>query len=319
MRMKDLYGRQISYLRLSVTEHCNLRCRYCMPGQEMCFRKQKSMLSEDEMILAVQAAASVGISKLRITGGEPLTSPNILSLCRRAADVEGIREICLTTNGILLDRMAEPLAKAGVKRINISLDTLSEEKYSYITGQGRLEDAQRGVQAALEAGFEKIKINVVLIGGFNDDEIRPLAELTRRWPVDVRFIELMPMHGQGAFSERAYLPVSAVLEKLPELVLQPPDGGVARLYRLPQAQGNVGLISPLSAHFCAQCNRLRLTSDGMLKPCLHSAREWSVKGMDFTGVQKVFVDAIRSKPERHGRLDAHTASLAGRSMYQIGG
>ena len=173
--MTDRFGRNISYLRISVTELCNLRCRYCMPEEGVCKKRHEEMLREDEMIQAVEAAASLGITKLRITGGEPLVKKNIVSICRRAAAVEGIREVCLTTNGILLPALAVPLKEAGVKRLNISLDTLDAEKYAYITRTGSLSQAVEGIRAAMDAGFEKVKLNTVLIGGFNEEEIVPLA------------------------------------------------------------------------------------------------------------------------------------------------
>ncbi|MBR3060741.1 MAG: GTP 3',8-cyclase MoaA, partial [Oscillospiraceae bacterium] len=266
--MLDKFGREITYLRLSVTDLCNLRCRYCMPEEGVQKKDHEAMLTEDEMILAVEAAASLGVTKLRITGGEPLVKKNILSICRRAAAVPGIREVCMTTNGIRLPELAVPLREAGVRRLNISLDTLKEEKYTQITRCGHLSEALAGIHAALEAGFEKIKLNAVLIGGFNDDEIEELAALTLKYPLDMRFIELMPM-GEIGFGKEAYLPYTEVLRRLPELEPLAEDGGAARLYRLPGAQGNVGLISPVSAHLCGSCNRLRLTADGKLKPCLH--------------------------------------------------
>ena len=260
--MIDQFGRNITYLRISVTELCNLRCRYCMPAQGVCKKDHADMLTEDEMIQAVEAAASLGITKLRITGGEPLVKKNIVSICRRAAAVPGIQEVCLTTNGILLPQLAKPLKEAGVRRLNLSIDTLNPEKYAYITRNGSLEDFWKGFHAAMDAGFEKIKLNAVLIGGFNDDEIEPLAELTRQYPVDMRFIELMPMCDSAEFGSEAYIPYTRVLEALPEATPVPKDGGVAKLYRLPGAKGNIGLISPVSAHFCGACNRIRLTADG---------------------------------------------------------
>ena len=177
--MIDRLGRNITYLRISVTDKCNLRCRYCMPEDGVCKKDHADMLTEDEFITAVEAAASLGITKVRITGGEPLVKKNIVSICRRAAAVEGIKEVCLTTNGVLLPELAKPLKEAGVKRLNLSLDTLDPQKYAYITRVGKLETFKAGLDAAFEAGFEKIKINAVLIGGFNDSEIAQLAELTR--------------------------------------------------------------------------------------------------------------------------------------------
>lgn len=317
--MVDRFGRNITYMRISVTELCNLRCRYCMPEEGVCKKSHFDMLTEDEMILAVEAAASLGITKLRITGGEPLVKKNIVSICRRAAAVEGIQEVCLTTNGVLLPELAGQLRSAGVKRLNLSLDTLDPEKYAYITRIGKLETALKGLETALAADFEKIKINAVLIGGFNDDEIVPLAELTRKYPVDMRFIEMMPMYDSGDFDSSAFIPYTKVLECLPEAIPAAQDGGVAKLYRLPGAQGNIGLISPVSAHFCGECNRIRLTADGKIKPCLHSADEYSLKGLDFDGMRSQMEKAIWHKPAWHGDLDAAHRSRSGRNMNQIGG
>ncbi|MBQ3503629.1 MAG: GTP 3',8-cyclase MoaA [Oscillospiraceae bacterium] len=317
--MIDRLGRNITYLRISVTDKCNLRCRYCMPEDGVCVKEHQDMLTEDEIITAVEAAAALGITKLRITGGEPLVKKNILSICRRAAAVEGIREVCMTTNGILLPKLGKQLREAGVSRLNLSLDTLDADKYAYITRIGRMEDFRAGLDAAFEAGFEKVKINAVLIGGFNDDEIRSLAELTRQYPLDMRFIELMPMYDSGDFDRRAYIPYTKVLEVLPEAVRVAQDGGVAKLYRLPGAKGNIGLISPVSAHFCGECNRLRLTADGKLKPCLHAPDEYSLKGLDYDGMKAVLEQAIWNKPAWHGDLDALHRSQAGRNMNQIGG
>ena len=317
--MMDQFGRSITYLRLSVTELCNLRCRYCMPEKGVCKKNHVDMLTEDEMILAVEAAASLGITKLRITGGEPLVKKNIVSICRRAAAVPGIEEVCLTTNGILLPELAKPLQDAGVKRLNLSLDTLNPEKYADITRIGNLDDFWKGFHASLDAGFEKIKLNAVLIGGFNDDEIVPLAELTRQYPVDMRFIEMMPMCDSAEFGPEAYIPFTHVLDALPDARPVPKDGGVAKLYRLPGAKGNIGLISPVSAHFCGECNRIRLTADGKVKPCLHSNAEYSLKGLSFDGMRAQLEQAIWNKPKWHGDLDAAHQSGAGRNMNQIGG
>ena len=317
--MTDSLGRDITYLRISLTDKCNLRCRYCMPEEGVCKRSHDEMMTEDEVVTAVEVAASLGIRKIRLTGGEPLVKRNIVSICRRVAAVEGIEEVCLTTNGLLLPRLGRQLREAGVTRINLSLDTLDPGKYAYITRIGKLEEFRAGLAAALEAGFEKVKINAVLIGGFNDDEIEALAGLTLEYPVDMRFIELMPIRESDEFGEDAYLPYSRVLEKLPQAVPVSQDGGVAKLCRLPGAKGNIGLISPVSAHFCRECNRLRLTADGKLKPCLHAADEYSIKGMDFDGMKAVMEQAIWNKPAWHGDLDALHRSQAGRNMNEIGG
>ena len=317
--MIDQHGRNISYLRISLTDKCNLRCRYCMPEEGVCKRDHREMMTEEELITAVQVAASMGITKIRLTGGEPLVKRNIVSICRKVAAVEGVKELCLTTNGVLLPQLAKELREAGVSRLNLSLDTLDPQKYAHITRIGKLEQFNAGLEAALNAGFKKIKINAVLIGGFNDDEIEALAGLTMKYPVDMRFIELMPIQDHDEFGESAYVPYSRVLEKLPEAVPVEKDGGVAKLYRLPGAQGNIGLISPISAHFCGECNRIRLTADGKLKPCLHGAEEYSLKGLDYDGIKAVFEEAIWNKPAWHGDLDAVNRSKAGRNMNEIGG
>ena len=317
--MLDQYKRNINYMRISVTELCNLRCRYCMPADGICKKEHEEMLSEDELIQAVEVAVSLGITKLRITGGKPLVKRNIISICRRIAAVKGIREVCMTTNGILLPALALPLREAGVTRLNISLDTLDRDKYFYITRGGALDDAWAGIEAALSAGFQKVKLNAVLIGGFNDNEIAALAELTKRYPLDVRFIEMMPMYNSGDFDETAFLPCEKVLEVLPELVAVEPDGGVAQLYQLPGAMGRVGLIRPVNVHFCGSCHRIRLTADGKIKPCLHSAEEYSIKGLDFTEMRSVMERAIQRKPEWHGEMSFKKRSHAGRNMNQIGG
>lgn len=313
--MVDNYGRTISYLRLSVTDLCNLRCRYCMPEAGVCKKRHEDMLTEDEMVTAVTAAARLGIRKLRITGGEPLVKKNILFICQRTAAVPGIDEVCVTTNGVLLKGFAENLKKSGVKRLNISLDTLNGEKFSRITRGGNLQAVLSGIDAALSAGFRKIKINAVLMGGFNDDEINELAQLTMKQSVDVRFIELMPMVDTG-YKDFDYLPASVVLDRVPGLEPLSVDG-VAKLYRLPGAVGNVGLISPVSDNFCDGCNRIRLTADGRFKPCLHAPEEFSVKGMDVTEMMEQLRRAVLAKPRWHGGFS--TRSKAGREMNEIGG
>lgn len=316
--MQDLFGRSITYLRLSVTELCNLRCQYCMPAEGICKKRHEDMLTEEEMILAVTAAAQLGVTKVRITGGEPLVKRNILSICEKAAAVPGIRELCMTSNGLRMPELAPSLRAAGVRRVNISLDTLNPERYRFITRIGSLEDALRGIEAALAAGFERVKINTVLIGGFNDTEIRPLAELTQRYPLDVRFIELMPMMDRYVFGPEAFVSCDLVLRALPEIRMEGEDG-VARVGRLPHAQGRVGLISPLSAHFCAMCNRLRLTADGKIKPCLHAPLEYSVRGQTLEEMRETFMRAAAAKPERHDCLSYDARSQASRPMNRIGG
>lgn len=314
--MKDAFDREITYLRISVTDLCNLRCRYCMPDG-VCRKRHEDILSFEEIAEIVSAAAKLGVYKIRITGGEPLVRRGCVELCRMIAAVDGIREIDLTTNGILLPKYAAELKAAGVTRVNISLDSLDPRKYAAITGGGDLEEALGGIRAAQAAGLTPVKLNTVLIGGFNDDEIPAFVERTRKEPLELRFIELMPMGGH--FGPEAYLPGDAVLDRVPELQPLPENGGVARLYRLPDGKGRVGLISPLSRHFCATCNRLRLTSEGSLKPCLHSNQEIPVRGLHGDALLDALRRAIGEKPRMHGALDAEHMSAAGRPMNTIGG
>ncbi len=315
--MKDLYQREITYLRVSVTDLCNLRCRYCMP-EGVCQKSCAEILRFEEIAEIVAAAAQLGVYKVRITGGEPLVRRGIVDLCRMVAEVPGIREVALTTNGLLLPRYAQALRQAGVHRVNISLDTMDAEKYRRITGGGSLQGVLDGIHAAIEAGLTPVKLNVVLIGGFNEDEIADFVALTREHPLEVRFIELMPMGGD--FGREAYLPNRTVLERVPALVpVEGESGSVSRLYRLPEGVGRVGLISPLSHHFCGSCNRLRLTSEGNIKPCLHSNQEIRVRGLHGEELLEALRGSIRRKPVQHGQLDAEHFSEAGRTMNTIGG
>ncbi len=316
--MIDSFGREITYLRLSVTDLCNLRCRYCMPEDGVCKKRHDQILTEEELVMAAEAAASLGIRKIRITGGEPLVKKNILSICRRVARVEGVEELCLTTNGVLLPALAKPLRQAGVRRVNISLDTLDPVVFRFVTGRPGLEQAMAGLEAALSAGYDRVKVNTVLLGGVNDGEIPALANLTRQYPVDVRFIEWMPMYDRGDFGPETAIPCTRVTEVLPQLQEAGCDG-VARYYTLPGAKGRIGLINPVSRHFCGTCSRIRITADGFVKPCLHSPQERSIKGLEKGAMTEVLRQAILEKPACHGELSCTHPSMAGRTMNQIGG
>ncbi len=290
-----------------------------MPPEGVRTRELREILSLEEIAEIVRAAAELGIRKLRLTGGEPLVRRGVVDLCRELAAIPAIEELTLTTNGVLLPAMAEELKAAGVRRVNISLDTLNPEKYASITRGGRLDDALAGIRAAQAAGLTPLKLNTVLIGGFNDDEIPALAALTEREEIEVRFIELMPIGCAGGFGPEAYLPCAAVLERLPRLEALEGDGGVARRYRLPGAAGTMGLISPLSCSFCSTCNRIRLTADGFLKPCLHSREEISLRGLHGETLRRRLEEAILAKPAEHGALSAWERSQSARDMNQIGG
>lgn len=317
--MKDTFEREITYLRISLTDLCNLRCTYCMPPEGVKKQEHRQILSLEEIEEIAREAVGMGVQKIRLTGGEPLVRRGMLPLCWKLKQIPGLRELALTTNGLLLPQMAGELKKAGVDRVNISLDTLDSEKYRQITRGGRLEDALAGIQAAKDAGLTPLKLNCVLIGGFNDDEIPALTSLTEREAVEVRFIELMPIGDTVGFAPEAYLPCEAVLERLPQLKHLPEDSGVAERYQLPGAAGTIGLIRPLSRCFCDRCNRIRLTADGRLKPCLHSREEIPIRGLHGEALRQQMKKAILHKPEQHGELSARFRSEADRNMNQIGG
>lgn len=317
--MIDKYGRQIDYMRISVTELCNLRCRYCMPEEGIVKRDHEEMMTAEETIDAVKAAVSLGVKKIRVTGGEPLVKRGIVELCENIAAVDGVEELCMTTNGTLLPGYARELRAAGVDRVNISLDTLKADRYREITRIGELSEALSGIEAAFEAGFEKVKINTVLMGGFNDDEIEDFVRLTVDRPLEVRFIELMPIGGGIEFEKARFISCVRVLESVPGLEPLDMTDGVAAMYALPGAKGRVGLIRPISCDFCEGCNKIRLTADGMLKPCLHSGAEISIKGRSREEMTEVIREAILSKPQMRETLDAENPSHAGRNMNSIGG
>ena len=313
--MVDSYARAITYLRISITDRCNYRCRYCMPdaGIEKC--AHGDICSLEELRDMAAAAVRCGVRKIRVTGGEPLVRRGAVDFCRMLAEIPGVEELCVTTNGSLLAEQAAALREAGVTHLNISLDTLKEGRFRTITRLGTLSDVLRGIEAAEHAGFEKIKLNCVLLGGVNDDEIADFAALTRAHDWQVRFIERMPMGCGRDFG--AYLPAQAVLERCPELEAISHDG-VAACYRFPGAKGTVGLIAPMSDAFCSECSRVRITADGKLKPCLHSAAELSLRGLSGDELEAAIRCGILMKPERH-HMDKTGETEAQRGMFAIGG
>ena len=313
--MVDSYARAITYLRISITDRCNYRCRYCMPdgGIEKC--THGDICSFEELRDMAAAAVRCGVRKIRVTGGEPLVRRGAVDFCRMLSEIPGVEELCVTTNGSLLAEQAAALREAGVTRLNISLDTLKEERFRAITRLGALSSVLRGIEAAERAGFEKIKLNCVLLGGVNDDEIADFAALTRAHDWQVRFIERMPMGCGRDFG--AYLPAQAVLERCPELEDISHDG-VAACYRFPGARGTVGLIAPMSHAFCSECSRVRITADGKLKPCLHSAAELSLRGLSGDELEAAIRRGILMKPERH-HMDETGETEAQRGMFAIGG
>ena len=318
--MRDHFGRKVNYLRISITDLCNLRCVYCMPEEGVAKRRHATNLSFEAIEALVRAGVDMGIDKIRLTGGEPLVRAGVLDLVKKLGAIPGVKDFAMTTNGILLPQMARDLKAAGLRRVNISLDTFDPEKYARITRCGRLADALAGIDAAVSAGLTPLKINTVLIKGFNDDEIEAFVDYTRKYPVEVRFIELMPL-GEGAeYAFLQYMPGDAVLERVPALVpVESLPGAPARRFALPGAPGSLGLINPISHRFCSDCNRIRLTADGKLKPCLHSDEELDVAALHRAGRSygEILEMAVSAKPERH-HIDEHE-TIKKRNMNEIGG
>lgn len=326
--MRDIYRRDINYLRVSVTDKCNLRCVYCMPSEGVEETTHEEILRLEEFEAIIKAAAQVGIKKIRLTGGEPLVRRGLEDLVSRISNIPGIDDITLTTNGLLLPSRAKALKEAGIKRVNISLDTLREDRYRELTRGGDLSSAWKGIQSALDAGLHPVKLNTVVIRDFNDDEIVAMALLTIKRPLHLRFIELMPIGSSITWSEGRFVPAAEIMEQLNRKVgkLLPArmefGGGPAKYYRFKDAAGTVGFITSMSDHFCESCNRLRLTASGGLRPCLYDEREVDLKtplreGADTRELAELIMDAVSLKPDRHnmheGWKDKH------RSMFQIGG
>jgi len=278
--------------------------------------RHEDIMSVEEIGEIVRASAACGISKVRITGGEPLVRRGIIEICKRISETKGINEVCLTTNAILIPQFAKELKSAGVNRLNISLDSLDRITYNKITRFDALDDALKGINTALETGFD-IKVNAVLIGGVNDGEILELLELTRKYKISVRFIEIMPIGECADWAKDRFISALYIKELVPELRETGTDG-VSKLYMLPGGLGTVGLISPISSHFCPACNRIRITSDGILKPCLHSAEEINLRGQHGRELEDTIRKAIYGKPGKH-ELDGYAPSSADRNMNEIGG
>ena len=313
--MKDRFGRDITYLRISVTDLCNLRCKYCMPESGVKSLCHSDILSIEEIVEIVRIASKNGIKKIRLTGGEPLVRRGFINLCKQISEINEIEDIAITTNGVYLKSMADELFENKVRRINFSLDTLVKEKYNDITRRNDFDKTMESLFYAIKKGF-KVKINVVLIGGFNDDEIQDFVNLANDYDLEVRFIELMQIGETANWSKDKFVSNKIVLEKVPKLEF---DGvsGVAKIYKIKGQKGRIGLISPISCSFCEDCNRIRLTSDGKLKPCLHSKDEINLKGLSGEELEEVFKRGIYEKPEKHHLEDGKSESA--RDMNKIGG
>ncbi len=332
----DSFGRSIGYLRISVTDRCNLRCLYCMPPEGVPKIAQSEILSYEEICAVARAGAELGIRKVRLTGGEPLVRAGLPGLVRMLSQIDGIQELSLTTNGTLLKQYAPALKEAGLSRVNVSLDTLKADRFRCITCAGELSDVLEGIEATRNTGLHPVKINVVVIRGTNDDEILDFAEMTRKAEWHVRFIELMPFKGTAEFVPsielRHQISSMGKLEPCHDSA-GPAGNGPAAYYRLTGAKGTIGFISPLSEpSFCSRCNRMRLTPDGKLRPCLLREDEIDLRtplrnNASSEALKRLIQKAVASKPERH-HLEAGSnpcpkaatsRGVMNRRMSQIGG
>ncbi|MEW6723901.1 MAG: GTP 3',8-cyclase MoaA [Bacillota bacterium] len=324
--MRDGRGREINYLRISATDLCNLRCRYCMPADGVKKKRHEEILSYEELLRIAGAAVGLGVRLIRLTGGEPLVRPGLVGFVRALAGLPGIEDLSLTTNGVLLGPLADELKQAGLKRVNISLDTLKPERYAELTGCDLWSAAWTGVEAALAADLRPVKLNAVIIRGVNDDDIADLAGLTRQYPLDVRFIELMPIGLGQVYGQDGLITSDEMLERLRDALgasLAPTtsDGaGPAAYYRLPDARGRIGFIAPMSHSFCETCNRVRLTAEGRIYPCLASEVAYDLgqlvrAGADDERLQAALTEATAAKPACH-EMDEHWVD---RPMHRIGG
>ncbi|MBZ0320533.1 MAG: GTP 3',8-cyclase MoaA [Anaerolineae bacterium] len=323
----DRFGRNIQYLRVSLTDKCNLRCVYCMP-EDIVFRPSAELMQDDEVILLLRLFADLGFSKYRLTGGEPTIRANIVDIVRELRQMDGVQQIGMTTNGVLLSRLAQPLKEAGLDRVNISVDTLDPDKFHRITRWGKLEDVWNGILASEEVGLTPLKLNAVVVRGFNDDDIPSLAELTIDHDWQFRFIEMMPFADVAEFAQQQIVTDVEIRQRIEdalgplELVDNGKLDGEARLYRLPGARGTIGLISSVTEPFCASCNRARLTADGVLRLCLLRDKEVDLltplrQGATLEDLKQMILDGIWHKPWGHD-LDNNVIPLT-RVMSQIGG
>ena len=328
--LTDSFTRRIDYLRLSVTDRCNLRCLYCLPEGHAGFAPTHEVLTAAEIERLARVFAAAGISKVRLTGGEPLVRTDIVEIVERLARVPGITDLSLSTNGVLLGALARPLARAGLRRVNVSLDSLDAERFRAVTRFGRLDEVRSGLDAALAAGLSPVKVNMVVARGLNDDEVGAFAAMTQDLPLHVRFIELMPMGETGFFSKERWVPLPEILaaagplEPLTEEE-RPVGHGPARYYRRPGARGSVGVISALSCGFCSSCNRLRLTSSGLLVPCLDGETGIDLRGplrggADDAELHRLLEETVRAKPREHSMAAKAEAAVSNpRLMCAIGG
>ena len=319
--MLDGYERNIDYARISLTDKCNLRCVYCMPEDKLNENNLiNDTLSFNDYKFIINGLSQVGIKKIKFTGGEPLLYPHLIELIKYAHYECNIDDISITTNGIGLNEIAYELKRSGLKSVNISLDSLKSYKYKSITRGGNLTDVLKSINRCLELGI-KVKINCVVIKRFNDDEVYDFIEMANYYPIDVRFIELMPLGEGEYFYENGYFNISNFINDIDELYkIEDEKGSTARLYQAKYAKGRIGIITPISCQFCNTCNRIRITSDGKIKLCLHSNEETDIryylnKPMIFKEVLK---EIILKKPDKHNLLESNSSDTY-RQMYEIGG
>jgi cyclic pyranopterin phosphate synthase len=329
--MFDKHERDINYLRVSITDRCNLRCTYCMPKDGLSLLGHDDILRYEDFLRIISVAARLGITKVRITGGEPLVRRGVVDFVAALGAIPGLTDVSLTTNGILLESHAEQLFQAGIRRINVSLDSLDPGKYAQITRGGDLQAVLRGIRKAREVGFAPLKINIVAIRGVNDDEILAFARLTLADPYQIRFIEMMPVGQAGDENDGGYLSNTTIRERIETLgELVPVNGtrqksdGPARIFRLPGGVGEIGFISPVSRHFCGTCNRLRLTADGHLRACLLSDEEVDLKPLLRSGgdeqIGRLIAGVIARKPRQHElACDERQIKKCVKAMHSIGG
>jgi GTP 3',8-cyclase len=319
--MLDRFGRNIDYLRVSLTDRCNLRCIYCMPEKGVEKLCHEDILRFEEVVKIVSAFSKLGIRKVRYTGGEPLILKDIEKIIYETSRLSGIEDISVTTNGMLLADMVPSLKEAGLKRVNISLDTLKEDRYSRITRGGSIKKVFDAIERCIAYGITPVKINVVVIKGINDDELGDFIKLTKDMPIEVRFIELMPIGEGRRYFQEGHMSSEEILSTHQGLFpVSTNEHKTAELYKLKNAKGTVGLISPVSCKFCSSCNKIRLTSVGTIKPCLHSSEEISIREYvhNEIGLMYAIKRAIYGKPEEH-HMDDEGFSRSTRDMYQIGG
>jgi cyclic pyranopterin phosphate synthase len=324
----DAHKRMINYLRLSITDRCNLRCTYCMPEEGIPFIPHDEILTYEEMLQLARLSVQVGIRKIRLTGGEPLIRKGIIGFLRKLTEIEGLEEISLTTNGVLLKAYAADLKACGINRINISMDSLKADRFFQITGRDYFHQVWDGITEAERLGFNPIKLNVVAIRGINDDEILDFAGLTLKKPFHIRFIEFMPVGEQNGWNPQRFISTDEIREKIQTLgTLIPIESnaydGPAERFMLEGARGEIGFIGALSHHFCANCNRLRITPEGHLRGCLFSDNEIDVKtplreGKGEGHILNLMQLAIKNKPKDHGLMD-HEPRKCVRKMCSIGG